>query len=679
MSHFLPLIFCLLLCVPFRCVPPEAIDLTQTTYSLTDPEVVRILDWQDRREKDSLALALTEPKAYKRLLAARALGVCKDSNHLEAIIRLLEDPVEQVKQEAIFALGLIGHPAAENALIKTFNGVDSSGEFNKTNGLILEALGRCGSDSTLNLICEIKSYNHQHPDYVQGQVLALYRYGLRGKFCPQSTAKLIEIATNKSYDQKSRLWAAHSLMRFKEHDTKPFFNAHKEACYEEKDPDIRLCLIHAFARIGTAAALSELEELYRRGLDHRVQLSIVRGLQFFPGGKASSLASKALLNPSTQVAVQAAQYFVENGQEFQEDYLTGVINQGGVSWQVKALLYEALLKIVPAYKVLTRSGLIQQIKNHMVKSKNPYEKSAYIKALSSEYKEIDWLISNNQSASSDVVHTALTESVMYMVKKAVFPVIFKGPKNPIYQKISKYLIQSCEKKRLGSISAISTAFANNELVYLKTFFKADSIFAETQNALILPKDIETFNDLSRALAKLKKIPADIKKPNFNHPINWEKLKNYKDTIAIEITTDKGPMECELYPLIAPGSVCNMIELIETDYFVNKIIHRVVPNFVIQTGCPIGDGYGSMDYSIRTEIHPELRYDVPGRIGMASAGMDTESCQFFITYTATPHLDGNYSIFGQLTKGMDVLASILVGDQIKSIKILDRSKITKEEI
>jgi cyclophilin family peptidyl-prolyl cis-trans isomerase len=96
-------------------------------------------------------------------------------------------------------------------------------------------------------------------------------------------------------------------------------------------------------------------------------------------------------------------------------------------------------------------------------------------------------------------------------------------------------------------------------------------------------------------------------------------------------------------------------------------HRVVPNFVIQGGCPRGDGYGSLDYSIRSEL-PPLHYDDEGYIGMASAGNHTEGTQFFITHSPTPHLDGNYTIFGKVESGMNIVHQIQMGDQIKNIKV-----------
>jgi len=95
---------------------------------------------------------------------------------------------------------------------------------------------------------------------------------------------------------------------------------------------------------------------------------------------------------------------------------------------------------------------------------------------------------------------------------------------------------------------------------------------------------------------------------------------------------------------------------------------VVPNFVVQGGCPRGDGYGSPDFTIRSEV-PQMYYDTSGYIGMASAGPHTESVQWFITHSPTPHLDGQYTIFGKVEEGMDVVNQLEIGDIIQDIRIL----------
>jgi cyclophilin family peptidyl-prolyl cis-trans isomerase len=95
---------------------------------------------------------------------------------------------------------------------------------------------------------------------------------------------------------------------------------------------------------------------------------------------------------------------------------------------------------------------------------------------------------------------------------------------------------------------------------------------------------------------------------------------------------------------------------------------MVPNFVIQTGCNRGDGFGSEAYSIRSEF-PLSRYE-EGSVGMASAGKDTEGTQWFITHSPTPHLDGRYSLFAKVVSGLEVVHKIEVGDQIVSVHLLD---------
>ena len=140
-----------------------------------------------------------------------------------------------------------------------------------------------------------------------------------------------------------------------------------------------------------------------------------------------------------------------------------------------------------------------------------------------------------------------------------------------------------------------------------------------------------------------------------------------NSAAAVIQTTKGKIRVSLSPLLAPGTVTNFIQLAESGFFKDKSFHRIVPNFVIQGGCPRGDGYGSLPYSIRSEL-PLAYYDAEGYIGMASAGNHTEGTQFFITHSPTPHLDGNYTIFGKVTEGMEAVHQMEAGDNILSVAI-----------
>ncbi|MCI0523836.1 MAG: peptidylprolyl isomerase [Acidobacteria bacterium] len=139
-------------------------------------------------------------------------------------------------------------------------------------------------------------------------------------------------------------------------------------------------------------------------------------------------------------------------------------------------------------------------------------------------------------------------------------------------------------------------------------------------------------------------------------------------VTATIHTDKGQIRLQLFPQDAPITVDSFISLARKGYFNNLTFHRVVPNFVIQGGDPRGDGEGGPGYQIRCEIN--ARPYTRGAVGMALSGKDTGGSQFFITHSPQPHLDGGYTVFGQVVSGMEVVDRIARGDLIKKIEIFE---------
>ena len=137
-----------------------------------------------------------------------------------------------------------------------------------------------------------------------------------------------------------------------------------------------------------------------------------------------------------------------------------------------------------------------------------------------------------------------------------------------------------------------------------------------------------------------------------------------------IRTTKGDIVVELYGGEAPLTVSNFVNLVEAGFYKGLTFHRVVPGFVIQGGCPNGDGSGGPGYTIKREIAPGLKH-VEGALAMArTSEPDSAGCQFYITLAPTPQLDsppnGPYAVFGKTISGMDVVKRIAVGDTIKDI-------------
>jgi len=125
----------------------------------------------------------------------------------------------------------------------------------------------------------------------------------------------------------------------------------------------------------------------------------------------------------------------------------------------------------------------------------------------------------------------------------------------------------------------------------------------------------------------------------------------------EFNTNKGNFKVELFGDKAPLTVGNFIKLVDKGFYNGLIFHRVIPNFMIQSGCPHGNGRGGPGYTIRDEFHPDLKHDSKGLLSMANAGPNTGGSQFFITVATTPWLDKHHSIFGKVVEGMNVVESI----------------------
>jgi cyclophilin family peptidyl-prolyl cis-trans isomerase len=136
-----------------------------------------------------------------------------------------------------------------------------------------------------------------------------------------------------------------------------------------------------------------------------------------------------------------------------------------------------------------------------------------------------------------------------------------------------------------------------------------------------------------------------------------------------IETNKGTIKFELYEDLAPITTANFIGLAESKFYDGLTFHRVEPNFVIQGGCPLGNGTGGSDKRIPLEVTPNLKHGAAGAVAMArSSHPDSASCQFYITLGPAAFLDMNYAVFGRVTEGMEVVRQIRVGDTMSSVQI-----------
>jgi cyclophilin family peptidyl-prolyl cis-trans isomerase/outer membrane murein-binding lipoprotein Lpp len=154
------------------------------------------------------------------------------------------------------------------------------------------------------------------------------------------------------------------------------------------------------------------------------------------------------------------------------------------------------------------------------------------------------------------------------------------------------------------------------------------------------------------------------------------LKDFEPIKASEvtITTNKGDITFNIFQDKVPLTAANFLNLVKSGYYNGIKFHRIIPDFMAQVGDPLTKddsqkalwGTGGPGYTIADEFEPTLKHDSEGIVSMANAGPNTGGSQFFITYEATPWLDGHHAVFGKVTKGMDVLRKLEIGDQIVKV-------------
>ena len=340
------------------------------------------------------------------------------------------------------------------------------------------------------------------------------------------------------------------------------------------------------------------------------------------------------------------------------------------NWQLSTSLYRSIFKILPYYYSKTINATRWQVQQAIRSTEDTFAITKYIEALGNDPGGYEYLINYGKENPNLSIRTAITSSLTQMLASENFNGTFQGFIGFHRRKIFEYLLQEMESGDEGMTGLIADAISDDRTKLLDLIDSTQFLF-DAKEKLKVPGQLESINAIERAIAKTRGVnnPTLTEAESVRLP-NWSLFEKYNDNTMVVIKTNKGVFTIDLYLKDAPGTVLNFLGLIEDDYYDDKIFHRVVSNFVIQTGSPRGDNYGGTDYVIRSDLGP-LEFNDGGYVGMASAGNDTESAQWFVTHSPTPHLNGKYSIFGKVTEGMDVVHQIMIGDTIQDIIIVNK--------
>jgi cyclophilin family peptidyl-prolyl cis-trans isomerase len=371
------------------------------------------------------------------------------------------------------------------------------------------------------------------------------------------------------------------------------------------------------------------------------------------------LVLREIKKPLSQEALAAAEWFLK-AQPYSY-YAALPIAAGRVeSFRARATLLQAALRHAPAAQ---RPAVADTIRRRYQRTANQYEKAALLTALGEDPAQFDFLAQE----------AALTNGPPVVPGTALAALVtMRGSKNFPAAREADFAAALRRALAGGDVAQLSTAaeaYADPKLVPAPQ--PADlAALRQARDKLKLPSEIEPWIALQQTLDKLEKAPTPTPVPRgtaSQHPIDWAVVQSVPVGQRVRFTTTQGVIELELKVAESPGAVASFVSLVRQHFYDGLYFHRVVPNFVAQGGDPRGDGSGSTPYTLRSELGP-LTYGA-GAVGLASAGKDTESCQFFFTHQPTPHLDGRYPIFAQVVSGLDVVQRLEIGDRITAVALL----------
>lgn len=616
-------------------------------HKFANPDIVSIWQKADARDKSGILPYLTNADSTLRYEALLALASQQDTTTLQSVAALLADADAQIRQAAIYALAQMStRSALDNLMIHTSRETDPD-----CLGELYQALGkRCPQmpDGTVPLPIhdQVKSIflnatlNEaiEYTGWAKG-VVFLNRTKVASPAVHGRIPYLMQHCP-----AESRVPMAYALAGAPYNWAKDNEKYLMSWVKSERSEFVRVPLMNLLGQLGHAEAEKNLI----------ASASIKPANTPVASAAARALKSIQTLNPDVCLAL------LDHPSDLVAlEFLQMLSQRAPIAWHssvVEKTTSRSIAVQAAALEVAVLSGDAaagKEIWKLLSVSADPYDQAACLHALSAipEYR-MDILETYVINSSVPVIRYSATECLIDMQDRK---------SNTDF--IDQIWMPAWKTEDVGVCSLLA-AWIVTHPDQVQNNADVQNALSQSIKSLILPRDIETYDAIAAGLTAIGS-PQSPAARDYSHSIDWKLVSELPRIVPIEVTTTKGIFKMELHTEEAPGSVSNFVKLTREGFFNEKAFHRVVPNFVVQTGCPRGDGMGGLDYTIRSEFnaHDYAR----GSVGLASSGKDTESCQWFVTHVPTYWLEGRYTLFGQVTEGMDVIEKILVGDRVISVK------------
>ncbi len=618
-----------------------------------DEILQEIYSLQNSRNTKELIRYFNNEYPEYRKAAVLALASVQDSMAIMSLSILMNDEDKKIRATVAYTLGQIKSSSSEQILIDAYKTEKSL--LVKRN--ILEAIGKCGTDKGLKFICE-QNFETKEIVSLTGQAWGLSRYGIRNIVSKQATEKIIQIISTPNISEKVRFIASVYLSRAKRVDLSMFSAQLIKAFNKEGYLYTRMNLASAFGKSKNKKSLNFLISILKSDYEYRIKINTIRALKNFNYESSSPVIYEQLKNKNINISYTASEYFYRYGKTNEANKYFGIARKLP-NWRSRANMLAASLKYAHNKDLISKS-----IKSGYEVTNNEYEKASLLKALAGDPMNYKFVETQTFSTKSKVISTYGIEALAKMREHDSFDELHRNALQlkeiNMYDDFALIFKKAIKSEDIAMIGIAAKVLRNPKFTY-NSMYKNTYFLTQALHKCELPRDYEAYVELKETISYING-SENTSVPNIKRgSINWELVSSISPNQRVIIKTTKGDITIQLKVNEAPATVSNFIRLLRNQFYKKSVFHRVVPNFVIQDGCPRGDGWGGPNFMIRSEF-PSLYYK-EGSVGMASSGKDTESSQWFITLSPMPHLDGRYTIFGTVVDGMDVVHSIEIGDKI----------------
>ncbi len=618
------------------------------------PQKWSIIDAQDRRDTKMLLVALRDTSGSMRAHAALALASAGDSTCVPGLLKALGDPDATVRANAAFAFGFCGDSLSVHQLVERF----SPEENPAVRGRIAEAAGRCGRRAGADLL--LRRSLATKADSL-GVLRGLFFATTSGSTDTSHVRYALSLVTAEDAELDEA--ALQVCARSKADIVKPFAKKLLDIAMTMPDSggvELRLPLLVTLGKTGNKDAFIRLQESLVNDPDPRMRVMALRGIGRSEEPKKNEFIWNALKDTGAMVRDLAVEELLKL-KELPDGQDLWTMAQEHSDYAVKIPLYGLVMKKADADTRRTCRLLLAS--TYEQGELGPYLNADLVKALWYESDTLRTIMLGNSPA---VVRQAAMGAWLQHFDEALKSKEVSSTMRD--RSLADFMRAAFLSGDAGLIASACERIDKESKEFLRSCLDKPLDFA-ARSALHPIRDLETIQMLDALGTKRDGYePPKHASPPYHHPIDRARLATIKPNQQYRIVTSQGDIILALEPEAAPGSCTAFDSLVTAGYYNGKYFHRVVPDFVAQGGCPRGDGYGGMPWTLRTEIG--LEGFTTGAVGLASAGKDTESCQFFIMLADAPHLDGRYTRFAHVVSGMEIAWKLRVGDVMSRVERID---------